>query len=226
MPSFFDKPFTEQVEEIIKTGDLKLLQALIGTRAPIGLSLYCSSFFLTRTVIAQAKYQAYSALLNVLTEYQKAEKEIFVDNIKRDIERQISGNEDRLRQKALLPSSSNNLKSLTNNSCSDLESYVQETDVSSLCTFNLQKVIEIYHNYISREEVKNLEKVLLKAKEMEDRYSYIESQKTNLQYNSKREKARNTVKDNEPLLLKIKDKTFFDSWYTKSYCTKFFVKQK
>lgn len=121
MQSFFDKPFTEQVEEIIKTGDLKLLQALIGTRAPIGLSLYCSSFFLTRTVIAQAKYQAYSALLNVLTEYQKAEKEIFVDNIKRDIERQISGNEDRLRQKALLPSSSNNLKSLTNNSCSDLK---------------------------------------------------------------------------------------------------------
>ncbi|WP_341811583.1 hypothetical protein [Wolbachia endosymbiont (group A) of Oxytorus armatus] len=114
-----------------------------------------------------------------------------------------------------MPSSSNNLKSLTNNSCSDLESYVQETDVSSLCTFNLQKVIEIYHNYISREEVKNLEKVLLKAKEMEDRYSYIESQKTNLQYNSKREKARNTVKDNEPLLLKIKDKTFFDSWYIK-----------
>ncbi|WP_341811582.1 hypothetical protein [Wolbachia endosymbiont (group A) of Oxytorus armatus] len=74
MPSFFDKPFTEQVEEIMRTGDLKLLQALIGTRAPIGLSLYCSSFFLTRTVIAQAKYQAYSALLNVLTEYQKAEK--------------------------------------------------------------------------------------------------------------------------------------------------------
>ncbi|WP_265024300.1 hypothetical protein [Wolbachia endosymbiont (group A) of Epagoge grotiana] len=215
MPSFFDKPFAEQVEEIMRTGDLKLLQALIGTRAPIGLSLYCSSFFLTRTVIAQAKYQAYSALLNVLTEYQKAEKEIFVDNIKRDIERQISGNEDRLRQKALLPSSSNNLKSLTNNSCSDLESYVQETDVSSLCTFNLQKVIEIYHNYISREEIKNLEKVILKGKEMEDRYSYIESQKTNLQYNSKREKARNTVKDNEPLLLKIKDKTFFDSWYKK-----------
>lgn len=95
MQSFFDKPFEEQVEEIIKTGDLKLLQALIGTRSLIGLSLYCSSFFLTRTVIAQAKYQAYNALLNVLTEYRKPEKEIFVDNIKRDIERQIRENEVR-----------------------------------------------------------------------------------------------------------------------------------
>lgn len=28
--------------------DSKLLQALIGTRSPIGLSLYCSSFFLSR----------------------------------------------------------------------------------------------------------------------------------------------------------------------------------
>ncbi|MCJ7454519.1 MAG: hypothetical protein MUP48_03585 [Wolbachia endosymbiont of Homalodisca vitripennis] len=218
MKSFFDKTFEEQVEEIIKTGDLKLLQALIGTRSLIGLSLYCSSFFLTRTVIAQAKYQAYSALLNVLTEYQKPEKEIFVDNIKRDIESQIRGNEDRLRQKALLPSSSSNLKSLTNSSCSDLESYVQETDVSSLCTFNLQKVIEIYHNYISQEEVKELERVLLKAKEVEDKYSYIENQKTELQYNRKRTKAFNVVKDQKPLLLKIKDKSFFDNWYEQLLC--------
>ncbi len=215
MPSFFDKPFEEQVEEIMKmkTVDLKLLQALIGTRAPIGLSLYCSSFFLTRTVIAQAKFQAYSALLNVLTEYQKPEKEIFVDSIKKDIGEQISGNEDRLRQNVFLPSSSSNLKSLTSHSCSDLESYVQETDISSLCTFSVRKIVEIYHNYISREEVKNLEDVLLKAKEVEDKYSYLETQKTNLQYNSKKTKACNTVKDNKPLLLKIKDKTFFDNWY-------------
>ncbi|WP_341815923.1 hypothetical protein [Wolbachia endosymbiont (group B) of Idaea biselata] len=215
MPVFFDKPFEEQVEEIIKTEDSKLLQALIGTRSLIGLSLYCSSFFLTRTVIAQAKYQAYSALLNVLTEYQNPRKEIFVDNIKRDIERQIRGNEGRLREKALLPSSSSNLKSLTNNSCSDLESYVQETDVSSLCTFNLQKVIEIYHNYISREEVKKLEEVLLTAKEEEDKYSYIGKQKTKLQYDGKREEACDVEKDTKPMLLKIKDKSFFDNWYEK-----------
>ncbi|WP_210437479.1 hypothetical protein, partial [Wolbachia endosymbiont of Drosophila auraria] len=215
MPSFFDKPFEEQVEEIMKMEkvDLKLLQALIGTRAPIGLSLYCSSFFLTRIVVSQAKHQAYGALLNILTEYQKPEKEIFVDNIKKDIEEQISGNKDRLRQKVLLPSSSNNLKSLASSGFSDLESYAQETDISSLCTFNPQRVIEIYHNYISREEVKNLEDVLLKAKEVEDKYSYLETQKTNLQYNSKKTKACNTVKDNKPLLLKIKDKTFFDNWY-------------
>lgn len=218
MRGFFDKPFEEQVEEIIKTGDLKLLQALIGTRSLIGLSLYCSSFFLTRTVIAQAKYQAYSALFNVLTEYQSPRKEIFVDNIKRDIEKQISGNEDRLRQKALLPSSSSNLKSLTNSSCSDLESYVQETDVSSLCTFNLEKVIEIYQNYISRKEVKELERVLLNAKEVEDKYSYIERQKTELQYDSKREKAFNIEEDTKPLLLKIKDKSFFDHWYEQLLC--------
>jgi hypothetical protein len=161
----------------------------------------------------------------VLTEYQKPGKEIFVDNIKRGIERQISGNEDRLRQKALLPSSSSNLKSLTNSSCSDLESYVQETDVSSLCTFNLQKVIEIYHNYISQEEVKELERVLLTAKEVEDKYSYIEDQKTELQYNSKRTKAFNVEKDTKPMLLKIKDKSFLIIGM-KSYYTKFFVKQK
>ncbi|WP_264953185.1 MULTISPECIES: hypothetical protein [unclassified Wolbachia] len=218
MQSFFDKPFEEQVEEIIKTGDLKLLQALIGTRSLIGLSLYCSSFFLTRTVIAQAKYQAYNALLNVLTEYRKPEKEIFVDNIKRDIERQIRENEVRLREKALLPSSSSNLKSLTNNSDSDLESYVQKTDVSNLCTFDLPKVIEIYHNYISREEVKELERVLLKAKEVEDKYSYIERQKTELPYDSKRRKAFKVVEDNKPLLLKIKDKSFFDNWYEQLLC--------
>ncbi|MGL9725833.1 MAG: hypothetical protein ACR5KV_06125 [Wolbachia sp.] len=133
--------------------------------------------FFTRISIAQAKYQAYSALLNVLTEYQKPEKEIFIESIKRDIKEQISKNEDRLRQKALLPSSSNNLKSLTSGSCFDLESYSQKTDISSLCTFNLQRVIEIYHNYISREEVKNLEDVLLKAERMEDKYSYIEKKK-------------------------------------------------
>ncbi|WP_264687679.1 hypothetical protein [Wolbachia endosymbiont (group B) of Erynnis tages] len=51
MQSFFDKPFEEQVEEIIKTGDLKLLQALIGTRSLIGLSLYCSSFFLLERLL-------------------------------------------------------------------------------------------------------------------------------------------------------------------------------
>ncbi|BDG76564.1 MULTISPECIES: hypothetical protein [Wolbachia] len=185
MQSFFDKPFEEQVEEIIKTGDLKLLQALIGTRSLIGLSLYCSSFFLTRTVIAQAKYQAYNALLNVLTEYRKPEKEIFVDNIKRDIERQIRENEVRLREKALLPSSSSNLKSLTNNSDSDLESYVQKTDVSNLCTFDLPKVIEIYHNYISREEVKELERVLLKAKEVEDKFSNCIKVNNNFLYHEK-----------------------------------------
>ncbi|MGL5029395.1 MAG: hypothetical protein ACRC6C_04870 [Wolbachia pipientis] len=215
MLSFFDKPFEEQVEEIMKMekAGLKLLQALIGTRAPIGLSLYCSSFFLTRIVVSQAKHQAYSTLLNILTEYQKPEKEIFVDNIKKDIEGQISGNKDRLRQKVLLPSLSNNLKSLASSGFSDLESYAQETDISSLCTFNPQRVIEIYHNYISREEVKNLEDVLLKAKEMEDKYSYLETRKTRLGYNKKREEANHIIDRNKPLLFAIKDKTFFDSWY-------------
>ncbi|WP_264687680.1 hypothetical protein [Wolbachia endosymbiont (group B) of Erynnis tages] len=154
----------------------------------------------------------------MLTEYRKPEKEIFVDNIKRDIERQIRENEVRLREKALLPSSSSNLKSLTNNSDSDLESYVQKTDVSNLCTFDLPKVIEIYHNYISREEVKELERVLLKAKEVEDKYSYIERQKTELPYDSKRRKAFKVVEDNKPLLLKIKDKSFFDNWYEQLLC--------
>ncbi|WP_265014559.1 hypothetical protein [Wolbachia endosymbiont (group B) of Camptogramma bilineatum] len=47
MPSFFDKPFEEQVEEITKTENaesLRLLQALIGVRNPDAFIKYYSSF--------------------------------------------------------------------------------------------------------------------------------------------------------------------------------------
>jgi len=55
VPSFFDKPFEEQVEEITKTGDLKLLQAFIGIRNPIGLLRYYSSFIITKINIMNAR---------------------------------------------------------------------------------------------------------------------------------------------------------------------------
>ncbi|WP_333023664.1 hypothetical protein [Wolbachia endosymbiont of Pentidionis agamae] len=218
MPSFFDKPFEEQVKGIIKAGDLKLLQALIGTRSLIGLSMYCSSFFFTKTVIAQAKYQSYSALLNVLTEYKKSENEIFVDRIKNTIGEEVTGNEGRLRQNILLPLSSNKLKSLTNNNYSDpqsdLKKYIRETDLSSLCTFNTQRVIGIYHNYISNKERRELENVLLEARESEDKYVYIEKAKEEyLKYNDKIRDANGIIKHNELSLIKIKNQTFFDEWY-------------
>ncbi len=49
-------------------------------------------------------------------------------------------------------------------------------------------------------------------------YSYIERQKTELPYDSKRRKAFKVVEDNKPLLLKIKDKSFFDNWYEQLLC--------
>ncbi|GFR13483.1 uncharacterized protein TNCT_653261 [Trichonephila clavata] len=48
---------------------------------------------------------------------------------------------------------------------------------------------------------------------MEDKYSYLETQKTRLGYNKKREEANRIIDRNKPLLFTIKDKTFFDSWY-------------
>ncbi|WCR53889.1 MAG: hypothetical protein PG981_000911 [Wolbachia endosymbiont of Ctenocephalides orientis wCori] len=55
MPNFFTKSFKEQVESIIRTGDLKLLQAYIGVRNPIGLLQYYSSFLATKVNIMYAK---------------------------------------------------------------------------------------------------------------------------------------------------------------------------
>ncbi|WP_264706434.1 hypothetical protein [Wolbachia endosymbiont (group B) of Colias croceus] len=70
--------------------------------------------------------------------------------------------------------------------------------------------------------------MLLRAKIMEylspsfnsnySMYSYIERQKTELPYDSKRRKAFKVVEDNKPLLLKIKDKSFFDNWYEQLLC--------
>lgn len=175
--------------------------------------MYCASFVLTRAATAQAEYQAYSAMLNVLTEYRKLEKKIFVDNIKENINAQIKGNEDRLRQNVFLPPSSSDLKSLTSSNCSDLVVYAQKTDISNLCTFNVRKAIEIYNNYLSAQEVKNLEDTLLRAKEDTDKYSYITNSNEYSGYHTKREKANKVVLDNQELLSKIKDKTFFDCWY-------------
>lgn len=55
MLGFFDRPFEEQVEEIIKTGDLKLLQAFIGIRNPVGLLQYYSSFITTKVNIMNTR---------------------------------------------------------------------------------------------------------------------------------------------------------------------------
>ncbi|UVW83967.1 hypothetical protein [Wolbachia endosymbiont of Aedes albopictus] len=55
MPDFFDKPFEEQVESIIRTGDLKLLQAFIGIRNPIGLLQYYSNFITTKINIMNTR---------------------------------------------------------------------------------------------------------------------------------------------------------------------------
>lgn len=221
MPSFFDKPFAEQVESIIKTGDLKLLQALIGIRTPIGLSLYCSSFVVTKIITAQAKYQAYSASLDVLTEFQKPEKKIYVDGIKESINKQIEGNEGKLRESIFLPLPSSDLQSLTGSSFANIltdkpsyaQTYAKKTDISSLCTFSVEKVVKIYHNYISSEERKTLEDVLLKAEEYDDKSSYLEGNKDILGYCKHKVNTSEIISDNECLLLKINNRTFFDNWY-------------
>ncbi|MBA8758042.1 hypothetical protein HCR18_03055 [Wolbachia pipientis] len=75
MPSFFDKPFEEQVEKIMKIENaegLRLLQALIGVRSSATFIKYYSGFIITKINIMYARlYGEYKLKELCLEEYKK-----------------------------------------------------------------------------------------------------------------------------------------------------------
>ncbi|WP_353285329.1 hypothetical protein [Wolbachia endosymbiont (group A) of Beris morrisii] len=75
MPDFFDKPFEEQVEKIIKIENaegLRLLQALIGVRSSATFIKYYSGFIITKINIMYARlYGEYKLKEFCLEEYKK-----------------------------------------------------------------------------------------------------------------------------------------------------------
>ncbi|GFR08350.1 uncharacterized protein TNCT_112881 [Trichonephila clavata] len=182
MPSFFDKSFKEQVESIIRTGDLKLLQAFIGIRNPIGLLQYYSSFIITKINIMDARLHGeYKVQERCLKQYKN-------NMIMEDIEEQsralcISDNTNlhsklvsdiskdvrkELLTNMLLPITNKGDKSYdsicnTDYMCSsisdqDLISYIRNTEISSLCSMDTKQIIEMYDTFVhkSRNLVKRI----------------------------------------------------------------------
>lgn len=146
MPSFFDKSFEEQVEEITKTENaesLRLLQALIGVRNPDAFIKYYSSFITAKINILNVRCYGECGLKKLCLEQYKEVFEYFynvgneigevelrkflngkVDLIKGDIR-------ESLKKVILKPSNGENVE------------HVCSTDTAWLCLIGCEQVLEV-----------------------------------------------------------------------------------
>jgi hypothetical protein len=218
VPGFFDKTFEEQGKEIIKTGDLKLLQAFIGIRNPIALLQYCASFLITKINIMHAQCQAENRIA-------KASLEYYLDGINRTgsipqnitqhssatLKKVISdGKDDLQNNKVLLPTAQNKCKFLIGNKSSELKNYISETNIGSLCVINVNQINEIYENFVKNSKIEEVLKLNLKddLSIMKVRLkSDIEALDTKLRiFNEKLKGYNNSLNE-------IKEGVFLNQWY-------------
>ncbi|WP_265026342.1 hypothetical protein ACJZL1_00560 [Wolbachia endosymbiont of Rhagoletis indifferens] len=237
MPSFFDKSFEEQVESIIRTEDLKLLQAFIGIRNPIGLLQYYSSFIITKINIMNTRLHGeYKVQERCLKQYK--------DNmIMEDIEEQsralcISDNTNsnlhsklvsdiskdvrkELLMNMLLPITNKGDKSYdsicnTDYMCSsisdqDLISYIRNTEISSLCSMDTRQIIEMYDTFVHKS--KNLVKRIIER----NSFGSLEQKK---EISEELSVLRRRIIEQEGEIIKyknslgkVKDRSFLREWY-------------
>ncbi|WP_264706657.1 hypothetical protein [Wolbachia endosymbiont (group B) of Archips podanus] len=149
MPSFFDKPFEEQVEEITKTENaesLRLLQALIGVRNPDAFIKYYSSFITAKINILNVRRYGECRLQKLCLEQYKEIFEYFynVSNKIGEVELRkfLNGKGDlikggireSLKKVILKPGNGENVE------------HVYSIDTAWLCLIGCEQVLEAYDN--------------------------------------------------------------------------------
>ncbi|GHM58946.1 MAG: hypothetical protein sL5_10690 [Candidatus Mesenet longicola] len=214
---FFDKPFKEQVKTIIKTGDLKLLQAFIGVRNSTVLLQYCASFLIIKRNIMQAQYQAEIFVFGTLIKhyYKKmSEGKILPKNIIQNVGIMVKdyvsqGKNILLQEQMVLPASKN--KFLVDSESSYLKAYVEDTNVGALCSLNKDQVTQVYNSFIEKSNIEaNLQSWLSKG-EHDEIIETLGKEMDKLKAKSVHDKAK--LEKNEGLLDKIKNNSFLNNWH-------------
>ncbi|WP_339046591.1 hypothetical protein [Candidatus Mesenet endosymbiont of Agriotes lineatus] len=214
---FFDKSFEEQIRIIIKTGDLKLLQAFIGVRNSTVLLQYCASFLITKRNIMQAQYQAEISVFGTLIKHyceKMSEGKILLKNITQNIgvmfkDYVSQGLNILLQDQMVLPASKN--KFLVDSESSHLKAYVQDTNVGALCSLSKDQVTQVYNSFIEKSNIEaSLQSWLSEGKPAEIVETLREEGKK-LKEKSVHDKAE--LKKNEGLLNEIKNNSFLNNWH-------------
>ncbi|XGA08800.1 MAG: hypothetical protein U0X86_001122 [Wolbachia endosymbiont of Xenopsylla cheopis] len=214
---FFDKPFKEQVKTIIKTGDLKLLQAFIGVRNSTVLLQYCASFLIIKRNIMQAQYQAEISVPGMLiTHYydKMSEGKILPKNIIQNVSVMVrdyvsQGKNLLLQEQMVLPASKN--KFLVDSESSHLKAYVEDTNVGVLCSLNKDQVTQIYNSFIEKSNIEARSQSWLSKGKRDEIIETLREEGQKLKEKSVHDKDE--LKKNEGLLDNIKNNSFLNNWH-------------
>ncbi|XGA08529.1 MAG: hypothetical protein U0X86_000775 [Wolbachia endosymbiont of Xenopsylla cheopis] len=219
---FFDKPFKEQVETIIKIGDLRSLQALIGVRNAAALSRYCASFFITKVNITYAEQQGTLKVLEKLLKsyLHKMKQESWVpeqvkqhsSNMFKDC---VSESENELLEKIKFLPAINNNEPAIDGELSDMSPYVRKDNLRSLCLMDNGQITEIYRNFVDSSQVEERLKLSLADKTRLEAIAFLEREKSDITDQLEALRKEEEVTRCENLLYKIKQGLFLNGWYKK-----------
>ncbi|VVC27528.1 Ankyrin repeat-containing domain [Cinara cedri] len=218
MPSFFDKPFEEQVEGIIKTENeegVRLLQALIGIRHPIAFTQYYSSFIITKINIINAKLYSLCKLKKLclkeytesIGEYIKSKGEIIDEvELRKFLSKKVKPIKDEGERKVR--------ESVLEISNQEYVEYMYSTNIAGLCAMNGIQATGIY-NSVAKEIIEEIDQKIVSAVTSKDFEKMKEE--INKQLKDATEKYRKysgEISKYQNFIKSIKDHTFLSKWYS------------
>ncbi|MGL5029040.1 MAG: hypothetical protein ACRC6C_02920, partial [Wolbachia pipientis] len=217
MPSFFDKPFEEQVEEITKTENaesLRLLQALIGVRNPDAFIKYYSSFITAKINILNVRCYGECGLKKLCLEQYKEVFEYFynVGNEIGEVELRKflngkgnlikGGIKESLKKVILKPDNGENVE------------HVYSTDTAWLCLIGCEQILEAYENTAKKTIEETDQKIIDIVRNNKNFDEGAKKINEELRKCSEKYRQYNTeIKKFYDFIKKIEDRTLLSDWY-------------